>query len=98
MSGAELATLRPRMEDLHAQGEAFAADVASLERRLDEAIANADKAAVQLRAYSVEVGEVKHRLNSLRGSIVVLLDELDTMAPSAAPSNSNAPRKKGGGA
>lgn len=99
MSSAELEALRPRVVDLRTQGEELAESVASMERRLGEAIANADKAAVQLRGYAVEVGSLAHTLNSLRGSIVIVLDELDTLAPPANNNNVTPPRgKKGGGA
>lgn len=98
MSSAELEALRPRVVDLRTQGEELAESVASMERRLGEAIANADRAAVQLRSYAVEVGSLAHTLNSLRGSIVVVLDELDTLAPQKPPANTNARKGKGGAA
>jgi hypothetical protein len=96
MSGAEMANLRPRVEELREISTGLAEQTTAMERRLEEAIKNVDKSAVQLRGYAVTVGELNHQLNSLKGAIALMLDELDTLAPMPAPANSNAAPKKGG--
>ena len=93
MSGAEIATLRPRVEELRTLSQEQGASLASLERRIEEGIATYDKGKVQLLNLAIEVGAMVHQLNSLKCAIGVVLDDLDRLAPLPAPPQ---PRTKSG--
>lgn len=93
MSGAELSRLRPHAEELRAISDQLGANLASLEHRVEEGIATVEKEGIQLRGLAVEVGGMIHQLNSLKCSILVMLDELDRLAPVPAPSAPTGPTK-----
>jgi hypothetical protein len=77
----ELEALRPRSEQLRRDAVAIDNQVASLGRRIEEALATLEGQGRVLRAFAIEAKAIGHQMRSLHMSIGAVLDALDRLAP-----------------
>jgi prefoldin subunit 5 len=77
----ELEQLRPRSEQLRRDAVGIDTQVASLGRRIEEALATLEGQGRVLRGFASEAKAISHKMRSLHTSIGSVLDALDRLAP-----------------